>query len=167
MSPRERIKFYSEKYHLFIHIALGAMVGYIFSLFEKNFSLYLVLIGIFGNLFPDIDHFLSFFVYARNTDYSTTARKYLLELKWRTWAKFCLKNHKSNHQIITHNLISVVLVLLLSVISIFVFEDLWMGTLFVSWSVHYFFDLFEDYIFFKKINPNWFFNFEKTQLPTQ
>jgi hypothetical protein len=143
-----------------IHALSGVTVAYfILSMFPYADRLELVIYGILGSLLPDVDHFIYYFFYGKNSQYAQIAKYFLLKKQLKNWIKFVKANHKFNTGIYSHNFLSLFLSLWLSwyfglqrihpVFAVFA----------LSWSVHYLFDIFEDLLFFKRLNPNWYLKF--------
>jgi hypothetical protein len=152
----------SENYHMLIHALLGVAAAYfILSVFPEAPKTTLVIYGVLGGLLPDIDHFIYYFFYGKNSQYAQIAKYFILKKQLRNWAKFVKTNHKQNTGLYSHNFIS----LLLSV-SLFVYFGLrkdhpGFAVFALSWSIHYLFDIFEDLLFFRRLNPNWYLKFNR------
>src|SRR3989344_1364986 len=147
----------SANYHMPIHVILGIFAAYFTSAhypdYPKNT---LILYGITGNLLPDIDHIFYIFLYAKHSDYSKKVKNYLKTNQFNKLFKFLKNNHKHNTGIYSHNFISLAISVTLFWNFGFIRNDPASSVFFLSWSIHYLYDLSEDILFFKRLNPNWY-----------
>jgi membrane-bound metal-dependent hydrolase YbcI (DUF457 family) len=145
-----------------VHIALGVLSAYaIHSYFPEASMPRLIALGIIGNLLPDIDHIFFLFWYGATTEYAKTIKKYIRSRELRNAAAFMKLNHKLNTSIYSHNVISLVLAFLLFWYLGDKRDSAALSVFFLSWCTHYLYDILEDFLFFKKINPNWFLKFNR------
>lgn len=152
----------SEKYHEPIHMLIGILCALIVAHFYEVSSLSkLIMIGILGNLIPDVDHLIYLFIYGRKSEYAKIVKKYLKGKEFRNFYKFMRDNHKANTGIYSHNIFALLLSIFLAWYLGESRDRAGFYTFFVSWSSHYVFDMFEDLLFFKKLNPNWYMRFNK------
>lgn len=144
---------------MLIHLLFGFLSTVIIYFLEPTVNLYNVslLIVIFSFL-PDIDHLLFIFIYGRRSDYACKIKTFLKKKEFRKAINFCATNHKNNTKIYSHNFISLALTLFLFYY-FFIIGHIYLSAIFLSWSMHYNFDLLEDLLFFSKVNPNWWLKF--------
>jgi membrane-bound metal-dependent hydrolase YbcI (DUF457 family) len=149
-------------YHMVIHVLLGLVCAFIVMRAFPSANIYKIIsIGILGSLIPDVDHLLYMFLYGRKSEYSKILKAFVKDKEFRKALHFVKDNHKNNTGIYSHNILSLILSIYLAwklgdsrdSAGFFVF--------FMSWSVHYVFDMFEDVLFLKRINPNWFMRFNR------
>jgi hypothetical protein len=147
---------------MIIHVLIGAgcacIVWYIF---PDSSILKLLVVGIAGNLIPDIDHILYWFFYGKKSDYAKILKSHLKLKEFRMAASFIRNNHKSNTGVYSHNILSLMLSIFLAWYLGESRDRTGFYVFFMSWSSHYLFDMFEDILFFKKLNPNWFMRFNR------
>ena len=162
----------SEAFHFPIHILIGMICAYFtFRLFPDASPHLLIWNGILGSLLPDVDHLFFFLIYGRHTDYARSVRSLFKNRHFRHLWNFVKINHKSNTGIYSHNFLSLVIVFF----AFWYFEAVRdrpsLTVFFLSWGAHYLFDIFEDFLFFKSLNPNWFLKFnrsaKKTYIPPE
>lgn len=144
-----------------IHFFLGIVVSLVVMVnsTESNFVIGLV-VGSLASILPDMDHFLFFYVYGRNTNYSRTMRKFIAKLDYSGFSKFAKENHKSNHFILSHNILAPIIGILLGVYSLNL-ELTYLSIFGFSLASHFLFDIGEDILHSGRINPNWFFRYSK------
>ena len=153
---RAFLKAKSELLHMTIHILLGILSGIVVGKVFNLANLWLlILIGIFGNLIPDIDHIIYFFTYGKNTEYSEIIRELLSKRQISEIRKYIKRNHKYLTGLYSHTLISPIITSLLSYY-FFTKGDIYLLTLTLSISTHFIYDIFEDLLFFGKLNKNWY-----------
>lgn len=144
-----------------IHLLFGALTAIIIHNFYPQTELNQLLpLALFASIAPDADHFLYYFVYARNTKYSKKTKGYLKNLKFKKWALFCSDNHKKLTGLYTHSIATLILVL---IAAIWAFKDnhITLATFLFAWASHYIWDILEDLLHFKKLNKNWWLKFQK------
>jgi len=152
----------SEHYHMLIHVLLGLICAIIvMHAFPDADKTKLIMIGVFGNLVPDLDHFLFLFIYGRKSDYAKIVRGHLRLKQFRSAANFIKNNHKNNTGIYSHNILSLMISIFLAWYLGESRDRAGFYVFFASWSSHYLFDMVEDILFFKKLNPNWFMKFNR------
>jgi hypothetical protein len=156
---RKKLMFCSEKHHMLIHLLFGIFSVAIIYFLDPSVNLYKAsfLAALFTFL-PDIDHLFFIFIYGRHSNYASKIRAFLGSKEIKKVIDFCKTNHKNNTQIYSHNFVSLFLTLLLFYYFLTIGKIYW-STVFLSWSMHYIFDLLEDLLFFSKVNPNWWLKF--------
>jgi len=151
----------SEKFHMSIHILWGVIIALTIKKFLADISLFLLLtVGVLGSLLPDFDHVLYIFIYGRKSEYSRFIRQFISQKQLKKTFWFCKNNHKLNTGLYSHNILTMIVILMLSINSI-ISKNYLLATFFLAWSIHYLYDIFEDLLFFGKINKNWFLKFDK------
>lgn len=150
----------SERYHMHVHAALGVICALSMRDSLPSHSIFfLIFVGIMGNLLPDLDHLFYFFIYGRRSEYSKQVRLFLRSKEIRNMLRFWRSNHKMNNGLITHNLLTPVV----SFILFKIFQDKVPATslslFFLSFTVHFVYDVTEDLLVLKKLNPNWYLKF--------
>ncbi len=152
----------SETYHMQVHIIIGLICGlFMGHLFPEAPLIKLISVSIIGSVLPDFDHLLFIFIYGRKTDFARIIKGFLRKYKIKSAISFIRVNHKYNTSVYSHNMLSVILAFWLFYYLYTVQDKASMSTFFLSWFAHYVFDIFEDVLFFKKINPNWWLKFSK------
>ncbi|OGC68973.1 hypothetical protein A2415_04205 [candidate division WWE3 bacterium RIFOXYC1_FULL_39_7] len=147
-----------------IHVALGILCAYIIkSVYPEASSAKLLFLGVLANLLPDADHILYFTWYGAKSDYTKIVRQYFRTKQIRTLVNFIKQNHKNNTGIYSHNLLTVAIVLGSFWVLGITRDSPSLSVFFMSWSIHYIYDIFEDLLFFKSLNPNWFFRFNSVR----
>lgn len=145
-----------------VHIGMGLMCGvFMWYLFPDAPLIKLMAIGIIGGILPDFDHLLFIFIYGRKTEFAKIIKGFLRKYKIKSAISFIKINHKYNTSIYSHNMLSVILAFSLFYYLYNVRDNASLSTFFLSWFGHYVFDIFEDVLFFKKVNPNWWLKFSK------
>lgn len=156
------LRYKTEAYHMQMHMLLGVLCGVIiWHVFPGSSLLRLATIGVIGGILPDFDHLLFIFLYGRRTEYAKIIKAFLRKHKIRNTVKFIKSNHKYNTAIYSHNMLSVLMAFMLFYYLYNVKDNASMSAFFLSWVIHYVFDIFEDVLFFKKPNPNWWLKFSK------
>lgn len=154
----------SEKYHEPIHALIGVLCAVIVKYFYPDSDFVrLIVIGIVGNLIPDIDHLLFLFVYGRKSEYAKIVKRHIKNKEFKDFLLFIRNNHKNNTSIYSHNILALILSIFLAWYLGESRDRAGFYTFFMSWSSHYVFDMFEDLLFFKKLNPNWYMRFNKVK----
>jgi hypothetical protein len=156
---RDKIIKKSQTYHVLIHILFGLMCSLIvYKKFDNENLTLLLLIGFFGNTLPDIDHVIYFLTYGKDSEYSQIIKFFIKDRHFGEVRRFLKQNHKYLTGLYSHTLISP----LLSTFLTFLFFQrgrVYLGTFFFSISIHFLYDIFEDVLFFGKLNPNWYLKF--------
>ncbi len=151
--------FCSEKHHMLIHLLFGIFSLAIIYFLDPNVDLYKAgFLAVLFSFLPDIDHLFFIFIYGHRTDYASKIRAFLGKKEFKKVINFCKTNHKDNTQIYSHNFVSLFLTLLFFYY-FFANRQVYWSVVFLSWSMHYIFDLLEDLLFFSKVNPNWWLKF--------
>lgn len=160
---RLRAKKISETYHMGIHISLGLIVALVAHKFMPDSSTQRLLIaGALGSVLPDLDHLLFILFYGRKTKYARDFKYTFLHEGFRSWWNFCKLNHKHNTQLISHNLLFMLLTVAISFWFLLERDSASMFVFMFAWFMHYTFDIFEDYLFFGKLNSNWSLKFRES-----
>lgn len=147
-------------YHMFFHLGLGLIVGTVFYLIAGTPSLKTYLfIGCIAAVLPDIEHVLFFYSYGKTTAYAKSVRNYVKAREYKKAADFCKRHHKDLECLYIHNGLTPLILLLLAILFVVTAHPL-VATLLVSAALHYFYDIFEDFILMRRINSNWFLKFE-------
>jgi hypothetical protein len=147
---------------MLIHVLMGVIGGYFVHDIFLGSSLYnLIFWGVVGSLLPDLDHFLFFYIYGRKSEYSKIVRGYIKDRKFRQLLAFWKFNHKKNTGLFSHNILATILALYMFAYFVLVKDTPSFSVLALAWFMHYSFDLGEDILFMKKINPNWYFKFDR------
>ena len=158
MNLRDKLMKLSEKLHGEIHFLLGIVIAFVvYACFHDNLFDLLV-ISTIGSFFPDIDHLIYLFFYGKNTDYSIQARGILLSKGFVKYIEYCKENHKNNTGILSHNILTPVISLVLAMYLGFVGNSL-LTALFFSITFHFVYDMLEDLLFFGRLNNNWWLRF--------
>ncbi len=158
---RNKIVEKSQAYHIFIHVLFGFLCALTVSKHYTQENLFsLLLLGFLGNIIPDIDHVIYYFTYGRDSEYSKIIKIFVKERDFKDIKNFLRDNHKYLTGLYSHTLVSFFLSVFL-VIFFFKKESIYLGTFFLSVTVHFLYDMLEDLLFFKKLNPNWFMKFNR------
>ena len=155
----------SERFHMVIHVLFGIICGYtVHEIFIEANTMNLIFYGVLGSLLPDVDHFIYFYFYGRNSEYSKMVRKFIKDKKFRKLMNYLKVNHKKNTGLYSHNILSVIVALYLFQYYVRIKDMPVFSVLALAWFMHYIFDLAEDILFMKKVNSNWFLKFNKKSL---
>jgi hypothetical protein len=148
-----------EKYHEYVHFTFG-LFSYVVvqSLFPHVSAVPLILIALLSSILPDIDHLFYIFIYGRKHDYSKKIHLHLRERHLSQAIDFCRVNHKSNHAIKSHNLITPLLAFITFYFSATSGHPLW-AVFFLAICSHFVFDILEDLLVLGRLNPNWWLKF--------
>ncbi len=161
MVTREKLKKFSEKYHGELHVCFGLLVWLVVWLMNRQVDTAgLFLVVLLGSFLPDIDHIFFMFFYGRNTEYARKEREFMFAGKWKELIDFGKKNHKSNTFILSHNLLTPVLFGWLAWISAGNGNWIWTG-FWGAMQMHFVFDILEDWLYFGRLNGNWWFRYGK------
>ncbi len=145
-----------------IHALFGIICGYIVHNIFVNVNLgNLIFWGVSGSLLPDIDHFLYFYVYGRKDVYSKVVRAYIKDKNFRKLLLFWRFNHKKNGALYSHNILSLIIALYMFGYFVQIKDMPTLSVVALAWFSHYAFDIFEDFLFMKHLNPNWYLKFNK------
>ncbi len=158
---RKKITRISEDYHHIIHWLVGVFVGVTVYHLIPDLSFTKVLFSAsLGAILPDLDHFVFFYLYGRQTDYARLARKYISNGQLKKFIKFAKTNHKKNFSVYSHNIFTIIALLLIS-LSLKSTEHFYITVFLLSCAFHYTLDIVEDIFYFGKINPNWVLKFDR------
>jgi hypothetical protein len=152
----------SEDFHHPIHLLIGLIVGVIYYLFNPTLELDKILFyaGL-GALVPDVDHLIYLFYYGRSSEYAKNVKSHIRSFKIKELARFLKTNHKSNTGVYTHNMFTILVIYFIS-ISAKNSNHLYLSVFLLSCIFHYVFDIFEDFVYFGKPNPNWYLKFNRS-----
>ena len=153
------IRRFSERFHIYIHLLVGLLSVWQTSRFlDTVVDWNWMLAGLLGAVLPDIDHLMFIFGYGRKSEYAKVSKAYMRLWKWNDLIVYWKKNHKSNTNIVSHNILS--LALFYGLYKLFVGRSHYaIGVLFVSMGNHFIFDLIEDLLFMGRFNRNWWLRF--------
>ncbi|KKT35772.1 MAG: hypothetical protein UX12_C0002G0009 [Candidatus Collierbacteria bacterium GW2011_GWC1_45_47] len=160
MTKRKKLTIMSEHYHGQMHFLFGLLAWVFGMIIFGGDQASLLIVALLGAYIPDADHLLFIFWYGRQTRYAIEVRECLLGDGLLTCIDYIKKNHKGNTKILSHNMLFVALAMFLSSWFVYTSQRLW-GVFFLSWSLHYIFDILEDLLFFGKLNGNWRLRFGK------
>lgn len=150
----------SNKYHGHIHGLFGVLAYLVNGKFAGAQGFQFIFAASAFSFIPDLDHFLQNFIYRRNTDYALGFREAWHQRKLKGVIDFVMENHKDNTSTYSHNILVPT-----ALIGTYKWIDtinnpLW-GVVLLSSSFHYIYDMIEDLVFFKKLNPNWLFRYHR------
>jgi len=96
-----------EKYHEYFHLLFGLVSALIVLIIFPDVDIIALLFwAIVASFLPDSDHLLAIYVYARSTSYATAIRAHLGRLDIIAAIDHIRRHHKSNHFILSHNLLT-------------------------------------------------------------
>lgn len=161
---KNKIKSAVFYFRITIHETTHVFFGILVFFFAKSFFLDLPWFAVFlaglAGVLPDLDHLLFFFIYGRKKDYTLLVRSILKNDGWRALTNFLRVGHKNQTGLISHNLLSVVILIFL--IYYFYEKNLSLPLVFVGGLLsHFVVDIFDDLIVLGALNPNWYFKFGK------
>jgi membrane-bound metal-dependent hydrolase YbcI (DUF457 family) len=153
--------------HEITHLILGFLFYYfiVLSFFpEMKSDKSILFLSLLGSLLPDVDHFFYFFLYGRKKEYTVLLKSVLHEEGWREVAKFFRKNHKEQTGLVSHNLLTVAT---LGIVTYFSFTDhrVMTFTLLGAMMTHFLMDILDDWIYLGGLNPNWYLRFGRDARP--
>lgn len=141
--------------HMIYHLLLGALWMWVVQDQIGIYSTPLLLLSLFGSVFPDFEHLLFFFTYGKSDAFTAWVKSYIQKKDWRVLIRFLEKGHKYNTKLRYHNMYSIVGLTAVAVISFFAGWD----SLFVftgAMVIHYLFDILDDLAMLGKLNRNWY-----------
>lgn len=151
----------SQTYHILIHILLGLICALIISREFQGENLFLLLIcGFLGNTLPDLDHVIYYLTYGKDSEYSQIIKLFIKERDFKEVKDFLRENHKYLTGLYSHTILSPLIIGFLTYF-FYTKNKIYLATLFLSITVHFSYDILEDLLFFKRLNPNWFMHFNK------
>lgn len=158
---RNKIVEKSQTYHILIHVLLGFICALSISKKFGSENLFLLLFsGFLGNTLPDVDHLIYYLTYGKDSEYSQIIKLFIKEKDFKEVKKFLRENHKYLTGLYSHTIISPIVSSALTYL--FLNKNrIYMATFFLSITVHFLYDILEDLLFFKKLNPNWFMHFNR------
>lgn len=164
---RSTFIFFWNSAHEIMHLFLGFLfyyfiVGYFFPDFKNDKGL--LFLALFGSLLPDVDHFFYLFFYGRKKTYTILLKNVLREDGWRAMVKFFRKNHKEQTGLISHNLLTIIT---LGILTYFSLTDSRVRTftLLGAMMTHFLMDIADDWIYLGGLNPNWYLRFGRDAKP--
>jgi membrane-bound metal-dependent hydrolase YbcI (DUF457 family) len=140
--------------HELFHVLLGLMWAWVLRESWQEFNPKWIATVIVGSLLPDIDHLFYFFTYGRKDPYTKTIVTFFKNREWRVLTTFIEKGHKYNTKLYSHNFYVTAILFLLCGMSYW-YDWRAAAVLFGAMVSHYLFDIAEDLILLKKVNPNW------------
>ena len=158
MILRDNLKLLSERYHGQIHLSLGLIIGLWVGIILEGNIVVLMMVSAIATFLPDIDHLFFLFLYGKRSRYATEARKVWWLKGFRGYIDYCKKNHKNNTAIVSHNVLSMLTLLILGGYFGYRGEAFW-TVVFLSGAGHFIFDIAEDWLILGRINGNWWFNY--------
>jgi len=150
----------SEKFHMVIHVALSVIVIYLYGLSGINFGFQEIIILIIMSVLPDMEHLVFFSTYGRKNPYTIQALEIFKREGFLSVCRFLAGNHKTLTSLYFHNIVTPLFFTFVSVYSFYLGAFLLSAAGAVLAS-HYLFDVCEDILMSGKLNPNWFFKFNK------
>lgn len=158
---RNRLIEKSQAYHILIHVLLGLISALVISKNFENENLYLLLfLGFLGNTLPDLDHVIYYLTYGKDSEYSQIIKLFIKERDFREVKKFLRENHKYLTGLYSHTILSPIISSFLTYLFL-TKNKVYFATFFLSITVHFLYDITEDLLFFKRLNPNWFMHFNR------
>lgn len=140
--------------HMGYHVLIGVVYAWVLRELWQEFNAYYIVLAVFGSVIMDADHVLYWFVYGRKDPYARQIKEFLKQGKIRTVITFTSDNHKSNTDLLSHNIYVICFFLFLSGLSFF--KDLETGVvLFGSMALHLVFDAIDDVLILGEMNKNW------------
>ena len=147
-----RVVWYSR--HELYHVLIGIVYAWFLREAWGVFQWHQVLWSIFGSLLPDVDHLIFFFFYGRNDAYSLKAKSLLKHGGLSQLIPFLAREHKHNTNLWSHN-VFVISFLFVSAYASSLYDWKLGLVLFGAMILHYLFDITEDLILLRALNPNW------------
>jgi len=145
---------------MIIHIGLSVLVIYLFGLLEINFNYQEIIILIIMSVLPDLEHLVFFGTYGRKNPYTLQALEVFKREGFMSVCRFLGKNHKTNTSLYFHNIATPLIFVFIGFYLYFIKAYLLSAASAVL-ATHYLFDIGEDILMSGKLNPNWFFKFNK------
>lgn len=140
--------------HMIYHVLIGLVWAWFLRERWGQFNPVWIWTAIAGSILPDIDHLLYFFGYGKNDQYNKQIAGFMKRRQWRSLTVFIEHGHKHNTNLSFHNMY---------ITGIFFFGSL-LASLF-DWQLgvvlfgaicsHYLFDMFDDLVQMRTLNPNW------------
>lgn len=158
---RVRMQSITRKYHFLIHMLFGAIVAiYHYNIIPNVQVSKLIFAALAGSMVPDIDHLFYIYFYGRTTEFAKELRKHIKDKQLKKFITSVSLNHKNNNYIFSHNIVAVILALGLAYL-FYQHDHEYLSVFFSAWLFHYLFDIFEDILYFGKVNQNWWLKFKK------
>jgi len=140
--------------HMLVHILWGLVWAWILREVWNEFNIKWIILSIVGSWVPDLDHLLYWFVYGRHDDYSRKVKAIIKKGQIRTLIIFFEKNHKSNTNLMMHNIYFLGLLIIITFFAYF-FDRRSSLVLFGAMVTHYLYDLVDDLLILGHLNSNW------------
>lgn len=164
---RNRLVEKSQTYHILIHVLLGFICALVISKEFDGENLYLLLLcGLLGNTLPDLDHVIYYLTYGKDSEYSQIIKLFIKERDFKEVKDFLRENHKYLTGLYSHTILSPIITGFLTYLFI-TNSKIYFATLFLSITIHFLYDILEDLLFFKRLNPNWFMHFNRKNKNSQ
>ena len=153
-----------QNYHEYVHFFFGLISFFIvLAYFPHSSWFWLLLVALIGSIFPDIDHLFYLFGYGRHHAYSLPFHQYLKNRDISAAIEYCRQNHKFNHYILSHNLLTPVFLYLIFLYFLQSGHSL-MAVFFLAMVSHFVFDVAEDFLVLGRLNSNWYLKFSQKKL---
>jgi len=135
------------------------LLGFVWMSFVRDqtgiYSPFLLLLSLFGSIFPDFEHLLFFFTYGKADEYTAWIRTYIRNRDWRVLVRFLEKGHKYNTKLRYHNIYAIIS--LIGITTLFLVVHVYSGFIFTgAMLIHYCFDILDDLASLGRLNKNWF-----------
>lgn len=141
--------------HSVVHMTIGA-IWYLYADYRFGGlpSSYLF-IAIFSSVLPDLEHLYYLFISKnRHSDYTAQIKALLKKRQIISLFKLVEHNHKTQTFLLFHH-IGVAFVFMLLAIWALVKQHEFLTIFYGGILSHYAFDIFDDFLVLKKLNPNW------------
>ena len=152
---------FCQDYHEYVHLTLGVISVYlVFFIFPEYSIVKLFIAGLIGSMIPDIDHLFYLFIYGRSDKYASQVRSLLYQKKYNAAVEYCRTHHKENFFILSHNLLTPLLIIPLFYFFVVNLRPA-LSVFALAIISHFVFDIFEDLLVNRHLNPNWFLKFSR------
>lgn len=145
-----------QDYHEYVHLLFSLSAYLVAKIFNLDFDILGLAVVIIAGYLPDIDHLFFMFGYGRHTKYAQCVIGHLKNKDLPSAIEHCRINHKSNHFILSHNLLTP----LISLALFFYITNPLAKLFWLSFTFHFVFDVLEDLLTFGRLNPNWYLKFK-------
>lgn len=140
--------------HELYHVLIGIVYAWVLREAWGVFDVRQILWSIFGSLLPDVDHLIYFFFYGRADVYSQQVKAILRQGGLAKVSYFLAHQHKKNTNLWSHNIFVISFLFVFAYVSSL--YDWRLGLiLFGAMILHYLFDITEDLVLLRALNPNW------------
>jgi hypothetical protein len=140
--------------HMMFHVLLGLLWAWFLWNRWDEFAFKWVVAAVVGSLLPDLDHIVYFLTYGKKDTYTKTVVTYFKNRKWRVLTTFLAKEHKHNTSLAFHNYYTTGFCMIVAAVASMIDWELGV-VLFGSMASHFLFDIGEDLVLLRRINPNW------------